>query len=66
MGITIINRRKDGVRPTPEEIRNDLLSLPDNDRAFIYTDPEANEHKIITMARNQDGLVKYDYESEAE
>ncbi|MBA7638108.1 hypothetical protein ES703_45760 [subsurface metagenome] len=47
---------------TPEQIRDSLLSLPDNDRMFIITDPEPGEHKIIALRRNSGRIVEYDYE----
>ena len=51
---------------TPEEIRDTLLSLPDNERKFIITDPEAGEHKVIAVRRNEAGNVEYDFEGEPE
>lgn len=47
----------------PKEIRDALLSLPDNERKFIVTDPATGEHKILSLRRNADGLVEYDFES---
>jgi len=47
---------------TPEEIRNMLLSLPDNERRFVITDPEVGEHKVIAVRRNPAGNLEYDYE----
>lgn len=63
MGITIINKQFGRHWPTPEEIRDELLALPDSERAFIYTDPSGGEHKIISLRRNKEGLVEYDYEA---
>lgn len=47
---------------TPQQIRNALLSLPDNDRKFIITDPKPGEHKIIALRRNGGQVVEYDFE----
>lgn len=47
---------------TPEEIRDMLLSLPDNERRFIITDPQADQHKVIAVRRNPAGNLEYDYE----
>lgn len=58
-----INVRAGGGIMTPEQIRDALLSIPDNDRRFIITDPEAGEHKIYSFQRrNSTSLVEYDYE----
>ena len=53
-----------GVRglPTPQEIRNALLALPDNERKFVISDPETGKHRIIAIRRNSNDLVEYDYE----
>lgn len=46
----------------PKQIRDALLSLPDNDRKFVISDPESGEHKIIAIRRNSSNIVEYDYE----
>lgn len=48
---------------TPEEIRNALLSLPDNERMFIITDPKLGQHRIISLRRNSSGNIEYDFEN---
>ncbi len=40
------------VRLTSEEVRDLLLSLPDNERKFIITDPRPGENKIFSIARD--------------
>lgn len=50
----------------PEQIRDALLSLPDNERRFIVTDPETGEHKVVAIRRNEAGNIEYDFESESE
>lgn len=50
----------------PEQVRDALLSLPDNDRRFIVTDPEGGEHKVIAIRRNEEGNLEYDYEDSPE
>ena len=52
-----------GPPASPENIRDALLSLPDNERRFIITDPETGEHKILSLRRNQNGNVEYDFEN---
>ncbi|MBA7506207.1 hypothetical protein ES706_04888 [subsurface metagenome] len=47
----------------PEQIRDALLSLPNNERRFIITDPETGEHKVIALRRNEAGNIEYDFES---
>ncbi|MBA7672695.1 hypothetical protein ES703_80881 [subsurface metagenome] len=37
---------------TPAEIRDALLSLPDNDRKFIVTNPRPGENKIFSIAED--------------
>ena len=49
--------------PTPEQIRDALLSLPDNERKFVITNPRAGTHKIVAIRRNGSGNVEYDYEN---
>lgn len=51
---------------TPKQLRDALLSLPDNERKFIITDPEGGEHKVIGLRRNEEGNIEYDYETESE
>lgn len=55
-----------GEAMTPEQIRDSLLSLPDNERKFVISDPESGEHRIIAIRRNIGNIVEYDYEGEAE
>lgn len=64
MALNIINRKIEGVTPiTPEQIRDKLRSIPDGDRVFIITDPEAGEHKIYSFQRRSStSLIEYDYE----
>ena len=50
----------------PEQIRDALLSLPDNDRRFIVTNPSDKEHKVIAIRRNEAGNLEYDFEDESE
>lgn len=47
---------------TPEEVRDLLLSLPDNKRIFIISDPKLGQHKVISIRRNVSNNVEYDYE----
>lgn len=51
---------------TPKEIRDALLSLPDNERKFIVTDPKTGEHKVLSLRRNADGWIEYNFESISE
>lgn len=51
---------------TAEQIKTALLSLPDNERKFIITDPSTNQNKIIAIRRNEVGNMEYDYETESE
>lgn len=55
-------RPKAKARLIAEEIRDMLLSLPDNERAFIISDPRPGQHRIISMRRNASGNPEYDYE----
>lgn len=59
----IIVQRYGANQMTPKEIRDALLSLPDSERKFVVTDPETGEHKILSLRRNADGRVEYDFES---
>lgn len=47
---------------TAEAIRDALLSLPENERQFIISNPESGEYKILAMRRNVAGNIEYDYE----
>lgn len=40
------------VRLTPEQVRDLLLSLPDDERKFIITDPGPRENKVFSMAKD--------------
>lgn len=48
---------------TAKELRDLLLSLPDNERMFVITDPSSGEHRVMSIRRNQVGNIEYDYES---
>ena len=37
---------------TPKEIRDALLSLSDEDRKFVITDPEPGEKRVFSLARD--------------
>jgi len=39
---------------TPEQIRDALLSMPDNERRFVITNPEPGEHPIAKIALDID------------
>lgn len=58
----ILVQKYGGGKMTPQEVRDALLSLPDNERKFIVTDPATGEHKILSLRRNADGWVEYDFE----
>lgn len=47
-------------------IRDALLSLPDNERQFIISDPKLGQKKIISIRRNTSNIVEYDYEDTPE
>lgn len=47
-------------------IRDALLSLPDNERMFIISDPGIGEHRVFELHRSNKGNPKYDYETEPE
>lgn len=61
MGLTIFNRKIN-----PQATRDALLSLSDNERGFIITDPSIEQHKVIAIRRNTSGNIEYDYEVEPE
>jgi len=65
MGVTLIVPPKvPKVKLDGRLIRDALLSLLDEERAFIITDPEPGEHKIFSFQRrNSTSLVEYDYET---
>lgn len=49
-----IKVRAAGVVMTPEQIRDALLSIPDNDRKFIVTNPEEGKHPITNIVLDTD------------
>lgn len=51
---------------TPAQIRDSLLSLPDNERKFIISNPGTGEHRVFELRRNADGNPEYDYNTEPE
>jgi len=63
MGLNIINRN---INMTPAQIRDSLLSLPDNERKFIISNPGTGEHRVFELRRNADGNPEYDYNTEPE
>lgn len=48
---------------TPEQIRDALLSLADNERKFVITEAEAGERKIVSIRHNAAGHIEYDAET---
>lgn len=48
---------------TPGQIRDALLSLPDNDRKFIITNPDPGQHKVISLKRISNDNIAYDFET---
>lgn len=50
------------VHITPEQIRDELLSLPDNKRELIVTDPKPGQRRIIGIRRNENDNLEYDFE----
>lgn len=51
------------VRLAPEEVRDLLLSLPDNKRVFITSDIKPGQHRVFSIRRNVTGNLEYDYEN---
>lgn len=49
-------------RLTAEEIVGLLLSLPDDKRMFITSDPKLGQRRVISVRRNASGNFEYDYE----
>lgn len=52
MGLTIINRKIEG--GTPAQIRDKLLSLPENERKFVISDPAKGRQRITNIAVDTD------------
>jgi|GEM_PF-5662609 len=50
--------------PTPEEIRDALLALPENERSIVITDPSDGKYRVIAVRRNAAGHFEYDYQDE--
>jgi len=50
----------------PEQVREALLSLPENERSFIISDSKPGQHKVIAIRRNTGNVLEYDYEEETE
>lgn len=47
---------------TAVEVRDMLLSLADDERMFVTSDPKPGQHKVISVRRNASGNLEYDYE----
>ena len=47
---------------TAQQVRDALLSLPENERKFIVTDPGTGQHKVLAIRRNSKGELDYDFE----
>jgi len=52
--------------PLGEFIRDALLSLPENERGIVISNPAPGEHKIYGIRRNAEGNPEYDYNDEPE
>jgi len=48
------------------QVRDLLLSLPDNERMFIMSDPKPGQHRVISIRRNASGNPEYDFEQTPE
>ena len=51
---------------TAEQVRDALLSLPENERKFIITNPNTGQYKVLAIRRNSEGEVEYDFEDVSE
>lgn len=60
-----INITEDG-EMTPEEIRDALLSLPEDTRKFVISEPEQNEKKIYELHFNASDNLEYNRKTEPE
>jgi len=47
---------------TPIQVRDALLSLPDNQRKFIITNPNGGQYKVLAIRKNGEGELDYDFE----
>ena len=48
---------------TAEQVRDLLLSLPDNERKFITSDPLAGQHSLFSIRTNASGNLEYSFEA---
>jgi len=51
---------------TPQQVRDALLSLDEQDRKFVVTNPDTGQHKVLAIRRNSNGNIEYDFENEEE
>ena len=63
MGFPPQGNKSGGDSPlTAEQIRDALLSLPEGERKFIITNPNGGEYKVLTIRKNGEGALDYDFE----
>ncbi len=47
--------------PLATFIRDALLSIPEEERKFVISNPASGEHKVYGIRRNAEGNPEYDY-----